>query len=206
MSLTLHSYRRCPFAIRVRMVLEEKGILYKVIEENLSHFSEELLLLHPEGKVPLLIHDGQAIHESAVITEYLDEAFPQVPLMPKAAMDRARVRLWTFWANQLLKPDLDAFKYEWKKLEPEPKAALLERLRKRVQELNEALKDQPFLMGQSLNLADIHVFPFYRQLQKCQPDFAQLLEPTPATEAWLARIVARPSFERVMATSPRPET
>lgn len=199
MSLVLHSYRRCPFAIRVRMVLEEKQIPYETVEENLSNFSARLLELHPEAKVPLLIHNGQAIHESAVITEYLDEAFPQNPLMPTDPGLRARVRLWTHWANQLLKPDLDGFKYEWKRLEPGPKAELHARLRKRVAELGTALEHQPFLMGRDLTLADIHVFPFYRQLQKSQPDFAQLLQPTAATEEWLARITSRPSFERVMA-------
>src|SRR4051794_33777782 len=98
-TLILHSYRRCPFAIRVRMVLEEKGIPYQLIEENLSHLSPELLAHHPEGRVPLLIHEMNSqklvVYQSTIITEYLDEAFPQSPLMPKDPKDRAKVRLWT---------------------------------------------------------------------------------------------------------------
>ncbi len=196
--LLLHSYRRCPFAIRVRMVLEEKGLTYKVFEEDLANPSPELTLLHPECKVPLLIHDGQAIHESAVITEYLEEAFPDPPLMPSDPRERARHRLWTFWANEILKPDLDSFKYQWRKLAGADRTALHERLKGHLAKLDEALASRPFLLGERLTLADIHVFPFYRQLQKSQPDFAALL-PSLHLDAWLDRITSRPSFERVMA-------
>lgn len=196
--LYLHSYRRCPYAIRVRMTLEEKGLPFEVFEEKLSDLSPELLRLHPEGKVPLLIHDGVPIHESSVITEYLDEKFPEHPLMPRDPLMRARVRLWTHWTDQLLKPDLDAFKYDWKDLDEEKKSALQSRLRQRVQELGSALASQPFLLGSELTLADIHVFPFYRQLQKSHPDFETLLNPPPQVNDWLLRITSRPSFERVM--------
>ncbi|MBL7714522.1 MAG: glutathione S-transferase family protein [Bdellovibrionales bacterium] len=198
MGLLLHSYRRCPFAMRVRMVLEEKGLRYQVFEENFSNFSEDLLRLHPEGKVPLLIHDGIPIHESSVITEYLDEKFPEPALMPRDPAARAQVRLWTHWADQILKPDLDAFKYEWKDLEPEKKSALQIRLQKRVQELAHALQNRPYLMGENLTLADIHVFPFYRQLQKSRPDFEALIVPAPAVNAWLNALISRPTFEKVM--------
>src|SRR4051794_35219908 len=112
-SLILYSFRRCPFAIRVRMVLEEKNIEYQKLEENLSKLSPELLALHPEGRVPLLVHerDGrrQVIFQSSIITEYLDETFPGspllAPLMPSDPMDRAQVRLWTYWCDQIFKPD-----------------------------------------------------------------------------------------------------
>ena len=41
-ALTLHSYRRCPFAMRVRMTLHEKSLPFEVIEENLKDKSEQL--------------------------------------------------------------------------------------------------------------------------------------------------------------------
>ena len=74
--ITLYSFRRCPFAIRVRMVLHEKEIPFKVIEEELKNLSPELLKLHPEGRVPVLVHGDLVIYESAIITEYLDDCFP----------------------------------------------------------------------------------------------------------------------------------
>jgi glutathione S-transferase len=182
------------------MVLEEKGLEYRLIEEDLSSLSEALLRLHPEGRVPLLIHRGRAIHESSIITEYLEESFPGhgPRLMPEDAGERAEVRLWTYWCNQILKPDLDAFKYERKRLVEAEWAALLERMTAHLSKLEAALAPGPFLLGKSFTLADVHVFPFYRQLQRAQPDFGALL-PTRALDPWLERIVGRPSFARVMA-------
>ncbi len=199
--LILHSYRRCPFAIRVRMALEEKGLPFQVIEEDLGNRSAELLRLHPEGAVPLLLHEGVAIHESSIITEYIDERFPEHPLMPSAAMGRAQVRLWTYACNEFFKHDVDGFKYEWKDLAEEAREALLARLRGFLSKMDEALARAPFLLGSELTLADIHVFPFYRQLTRARPDFASFFQ-YPRVDDWLARITGRPSFERVMAKIP----
>jgi glutathione S-transferase len=60
------------------------------------------------------------------------------------------------------------------------------------------LAKQAFLLGDTLSLADIHVFPFYRQIQKARLDFSTTYN-YPATNAWLDGIVKMPSFERVMA-------
>ena len=201
--IVLHSYRRCPFAIRVRMTLEEKGIPYTCIEEDLSNLSPELLRLHPEGKVPLLIHSGMAIHESSIITEYLDEISGSPYLMPAGALHRAQTRLWTYWCNELLKPDLDQFKYEWASLSEDGRSILVERIRGHLSRLTKALAVSAFLMGDQLTLADIHIFPFYRQLQKANSEFSRLFE-TQKVDEWLNRITSRPSFDRVMRKATQP--
>jgi len=179
------------------MTLEEKGLQYKTIEEDLRAPSAELLRLHPQGKVPLLLHDGVAIHESSVITEYLEDLFPDPTLMPQSPLGRAQMRLWTFWVNELFKPDLDSFKYKWEKLSEAEKANLLERLRAHLQKLELTLAENEFLLGTQFTLADIHVFPFYRQFEKAHANFANLFQPKFA-RAWLERITARDSFARVM--------
>lgn len=184
------------------MVLEEKALPYTVVEESLREPSSALLRLHPEGKVPLLLHGDTVIHESAVITEYLDETFPERPLMPSDPKARAVVRLWTFWCNCLFKPDLDAYKYQWEKLGEEEQAALTARLRAHLAKLEEALAHQAFLLGPELTLADIHVFPFLRQFRKARPEVLSHFPPG-KIDAWLERIFTRPSFERVMAKNPK---
>lgn len=195
--LVLHSYRRCPFAIRVRMVLEEKGLPYTTLEEDLSAPSADLLRLHPQGRVPLLIHQGLAIHESSIITEYLDENFGPPLLTPSTPSGRAMLRMWTFWCNELFKPDLDTYKYEWESLTPPAQAELSERMAAHLDKLDQALARSPYIMGAELTLADIHLFPFYRQLQKSRPEFQAQFK-TERLDRWLNSIVARPSFEQVM--------
>src|SRR5262249_61252848 len=54
------------------------------------------------GVVPVLVHDGHAIVESSVICTYLDEVFPDPPLMPKDAVERATMRLWCKLPDDIL--------------------------------------------------------------------------------------------------------
>ena len=184
------------------MVLEEKEIPFQTIEESLSDPSEELLRLNPAGSVPVMIHDGHSLLESAIITEYLDEVFPGKKLMPAAPLEKAHVRLWTKWCDIQFKPDLDLYKYEWPRLSPEQRQeehhqALISRMKEHLAKLNGALEKKQFLMGQELTLADIHVFPFYRQLSAVKPEIIPLQE-YPAVNNWLERIISRSSFQRVM--------
>jgi glutathione S-transferase len=199
-ALILHSYRRCPFAIRVRMVLEEKNLKYTTIEEDLSAPSAELLRLHPEGKVPLLIHGELAIHESSIITEYLEESFGPPDLLPRTPVERATLRMWTFWCNEIFKPDLDSYKYNWEDLTDLDRTTLNDRIRNHIEKMETPLSQHSFILGDDLTLADIHLFPFYRQLQKSRPEFRTQFK-TLHLDRWLEEITLRPSFERVMRKS-----
>jgi glutathione S-transferase len=190
------------------MVLEEKGIAYERREENLAELSEELLSMHPEGRVPLLVHETaqgkEVIYQSTVITEYLDEVFPGPKLMPLDPVLRARARLWTYWCDTLFKPDLDLFKYEFPKkgeartLKEEECTDLLKRLYEMLEHWDGALKSGQYLLGQEMTLADIHLFPFARQFTKLTPAFPGI-EKFTHLQAWLVKMVARPAFDRVMA-------
>jgi glutathione S-transferase len=83
-------------AQKVRIALAEKGLPY---EEHLmtlggDQFDPAYMKLNPNAVVPTLIHDGQPLIESSVILYYLDEAFPERPLMPAPPLARATVRLF----------------------------------------------------------------------------------------------------------------
>ena len=197
-SLILHSYRRCPYAIRVRMTLEEKELSYSVIEEKLSLKSEALLRLHPEGRVPLLLHGTQVLYESSIITEYIDDRFPDPPLMPHSAEGKAQARLWTYSCNTVFKPAVDAYKYQWKELDQTEKDGLKKKLLNYLARLENSLKQNPFLLGETLTLADIHVFPFFRQVTLAEKTIPELHE-SPILNHWLSRITSRPSFQATMA-------
>ena len=81
-------------AQKVRVVLAEKGLEYREHLMTLrgDQFDEEYMKLNPNAVVPTLIHDGRPVIESSVILYYLDEAFPNPPLMPADLHLRARVR------------------------------------------------------------------------------------------------------------------
>lgn len=83
-------------AQKVRIALKEKGQNFKdhLMMLRGDQFDPSYLKLNPNGVVPTLVHDGQSIVESSLILYYIDELFPEPPLMPKDARGRYRVRMY----------------------------------------------------------------------------------------------------------------
>ena len=95
MPLELHHAWRSSASRRVRLVLAEKGLPFTSHAMDLlrgDQHAPAYLALNPSGVVPALVHDGRVLADSAVIAEYLDEAFPLPPLMPPDPAGRAQVR------------------------------------------------------------------------------------------------------------------
>ena len=95
--LVLHHAWRSSASRRVRLCLEEKGLAYEshaVDLAKMEHHSPEYLKINPNGVIPTLVHDGRPLYESGTICEYLDEVFPEPPLRPGNAYERAAMRNW----------------------------------------------------------------------------------------------------------------
>ncbi|MCM2522505.1 maleylacetoacetate isomerase [Stenotrophomonas maltophilia] len=95
--IVLYTYWRSSAAYRVRIGLELKGLAWEARPVHLVRDGGEQHLdayrrLNPQQLVPTLLHEGHALTQSLAIVEYLDERFPQVPLLPADAAGRARVR------------------------------------------------------------------------------------------------------------------
>jgi glutathione S-transferase len=83
-------------AQKVRIALDEKGQKAKdhLMTLRGDQYKPAYLKLNPSGVVPTLIHDGVPITESSLILYYIDDAFPEPPLMPKQPHQRHRVRMY----------------------------------------------------------------------------------------------------------------
>ena len=87
----------------MRLCIEEKGLAYesRVVDlEKMEHHSPEYLKINPNGVIPALIHDGRSLYESGTICEYLDDVFPEPPLRPDDAYERASMRNWIRHADE----------------------------------------------------------------------------------------------------------
>jgi len=91
--LTLYHGRTSVCAIKARIMLAEKDLDWngKLLTLRGDQFDPEYLKLNPNAVVPTLVHDDKVIIESAVILYYLNDAFPNPPLMPVSAHDRSKV-------------------------------------------------------------------------------------------------------------------
>lgn len=94
--MKLHGYFRSSAAWRVRIALNLKGLDVEHVSHHLRHGGQRdpaYLALNPQGLVPTLeLDDGTVLTQSLAIIEWLDETRPEPALLPKAPLQRARVR------------------------------------------------------------------------------------------------------------------
>jgi RNA polymerase-associated protein len=155
---------RCPYCARVRIALAEKRLEFEAVEVDLGNRPQWLLELNPpNGRVPVL--DG--LPESEVIMEYLEERFPEQPLLPVGLEERARARMLVHRFDELLGRDYYAFR----RGDDNDLAAKLERLE----------------VGQSL-FADVAYVPWVIRARDLLG-----LELPERLAAWLAGLEQRPS-------------
>lgn len=90
------------YGMRARIALAEKGVRYEYKEENLMNRSPLLLQMNPiHKKIPVLIHNGKPICESAIIVQYIDEVWnDKSPLMPSDPYKRSQARFWVDYIDK----------------------------------------------------------------------------------------------------------
>ena len=89
---------------KVRIVLHEKGLTFEDIRLDLAkkeQLEPHYLVLNPNGVVPTLVDDGEPVVDSSVICEYLDEKYPQNPLAPSGLIQRANMRSWMRYLEEV---------------------------------------------------------------------------------------------------------
>jgi RNA polymerase-associated protein len=177
---TLYDAARCPYCVRVRIVLAEKGIAYDPVEIDLDDRPALLYAKNPLGKVPVLEEeDGLVLPESVVIMEYLEQRFPDPPLWPADPAQRALGRLLVERFDRLGDP--------YYALRRGEDAARVE-LGRRLGELDAVLEAQPFLSGAAYGLADVAYVPW---ILRAQAQLGVDLAPYAALGRWLEGLQRR---------------
>ncbi len=182
MSLVLYDAPRCPYCARARIVLAEKAVEFEVVEIDLSDRPAWIYEKNPAGKVPVLEEDGRPLPESAVVMEFLEERYPEPPLLPSDPADRAAVRLLVFRDRELTDPY-----YAFRRGETGAREALDSALAG----LDAVLAERPYLGGDEYGLADIAYVPW---LLRARDMLDVELAGFPSLAAWLARLEERPSI------------
>jgi glutathione S-transferase len=165
----------------VRIVLAEKGVPYDTVEIDLRDRPGWLYEKNPSGKVPVLEEDGWLLPESAVISEFLDERYPEPPLWPDDPGERAAGRLLVFRFDDFSKPY-----YAFRRGEDGAREAFEEELGF----LDELLAGMPWLTGRAFGLADVAFLPW---VLRARDVLGVSLERWPELSGWVERAAERPS-------------
>jgi len=99
--LVIHQYQVSPFAAKVRRCLHFKQVPFEVINYGLSGVGR-VRKLSAAGKAPVLEHNGRMIADSSDIVRYLEDRFPEKPVFPADADDRALAHVFEDWADESL--------------------------------------------------------------------------------------------------------
>jgi len=182
--LTLYDAARCPYCARARIALAEKGVEFEALEIDLNDRPEWIYEKNPTGRVPVVEEDAWILPESSVIMEYLEERYPEPPLLPADPGDRALARVWIFRHDDFTKPY-----YALRRGED----GAAERFEEQLSKLDAALERQPWLSGGEYGLADIAYVPW---VLRARDMLGVSFDELPAVRSWLDRLEQRPAIAR----------
>lgn len=198
MELTLISHTLCPYVQRAAIVLAEKGVAFQRRDVDLANKPEWFKALSPLGKTPVLLVDAQAIFESAVICEYLDETVAP-PLHPPDALTRARHRGWMEFGSAVLGTIWGFYSA--------PDAAALQARRDELTgkfaQIEQVLPGRgPYFAGEKFSIVDAVFGPVFRYFDVFeQIGEAGFFDATIKIQAWRHALAQRPSVQQ--AASPQ---
>lgn len=187
--LVLVSHALCPYVQRAAIVLAEKGVPFERRDIDLANKPDWFLQVSPLGKTPVLLVGDEAIFESAVICEYLeDTTLPR--LHPANALQRARHRSWMEVGSSLLAliaafynaPDEDTL------------VARATEIRSRLSQVEAALGDGPYFAGEVFGLVDAVFGPIFRYFDAFD-DLGEFgfFDDLPRVQRWRRVLAVRPS-------------
>jgi glutathione S-transferase len=202
--LKVCGFRVSNYHNKVLIALYEKGVAFEEDCSVTPSQKPEYLALSPMGKVPFMEVDGTRLIESAVILEYLEETYPQNPLLPKQPLARAKVRELVTVIElhlELVARRLYGGVFFGGTVSDGTKQSVEKDLAKGIHALKVLAKFDPFIAGKDLTLADcaaaVHL-PLVSLSTKLAygRDF---LEEVPQVKPYLKMLGERPAFAKVAA-------
>lgn len=198
----------CGFAVsnyynKVKMQLMEKGVPFEEVLVWASQ-DEAYLARSPRGKVPFIEVDGRTLAESSAICEYVEDAYPQNPLLPKDPFERAKVRELIVFLDlhvELVARRLYREAFFGGKISDETKEQVEKDLPRGIKAAMQLAKFAPYVAGPALTLADcsaVQHFPLVT-LATRKIYGRDFLEPYPQVAAYLKEMNQRPNVQKIAA-------
>ncbi len=208
--IKLYDFLSCPYGQKVRIVLAEKALSYDLVSVDLAQHENrkpDFLRLNPFGRVPVLVDDDTIVYDSTIINEYIEDEYPEPPVLPaigSSAM-RSRARSFEDFADTSFTPQVGQLIAEVSKPEGERDHARVQRLHQSVERvldyLNHELQGNSFLAGE-FSVADIGFAP--RMLVLGEIGIDVLGNNRGNVDAWIKRMIERPSIRNLQGVAAVP--
>ncbi len=192
--MTLYSGTTCPFSQRCRIVLYEKGMDFQIIDVDVLSKPEDLAVMNPYNKVPVLVERDLILHEANIINEYIDERFPHPQLMPADPVMRGRTRLFLHRFEQELFNHVEVLEGGNAKAADKARIAI----RDNLSQLSPLFAKQKFMLGDEFSMLDVAIAPLLWRL-----DHYGIVLPKQAASLlkYGERLFVRPAFIEAMTAS-----
>ncbi len=189
----LYSFRRCPYAMRVRMALSYANINVTIQDIELKNKPAKMLELSPKGSVPVLV-----LNNSTIIDESLDIMLWALNQSdPDGWLENSEQSLNLIRQNDGdFKKNLDRYKYP-NRYPDEDCSDAKNNATEFLTVLNNHLDKHKFLNGDQITLADIALFPFVRQCAHVDKDWFYN-QPWKPLISWLDENLSSPLFQKIM--------
>lgn len=193
--MNLYSGTTDPFSHRCRIVLYEKGMDFQVVDVDLFNKPEDIAVINPYNRVPVLVDRDLVLYESNIINEYIDERFPHPQLMPPDPIMRARAR-------QLLHTLEHELFIHIETLEKNQKGADKARSHVRDQLLQfvPIFAKQKYMLGDEFSMLDVAIAPLLWRLEHYGIDLGKTSAPL---MKYAERIFSRQGFIDALTPSER---
>ena len=203
MGAILYSFRRCPYAMRGRMGLKVSGLDYEHREIILRDKPQEMLDASPKGTVPVFIKDdGKVIEESL---DLLNWALSQNDPLGWMDCNIEDAQILITANDTDFKHHLDRYKYASRYSDDAKRGDIdmshRKEAEKHIQNLEDRLAKNSYLLGDKQTIADIAIFPFMRQFSNVEPDW-WAVAPYPKARDWLTRHTESELFKSIMTKYP----
>ena len=192
--MTLYSGTTCPFSQRCRIVLFEKGMDFQVIDVDLTNKPEDLAVINPYNRVPVLVERDLVLYEANIINEYIDERFPHPQLMPADPVMRARARLFLHnFEEQMFDHIADIESSNAKVAE---KARTI--VRDNLTQIAPIFNKQEYMLGDEFSMLDVAIAPLLWRLGHYGIELPKQAAPL---LKYAERIFSRPAYIEAMTPS-----
>ncbi len=192
--MTLYSTITCPYSHRCRIVLHEKDMDFQVIDVDPNNQPEDLAVMNPYGRAPVLVERDLILYESNIINEYIDDRFPHPQLMPADPVMRARARLFLYRFEQELFSHIDTIENKDQKASDRARALVSDNLTV----IAPIFEKQKYMLGDDFSMLDVAIAPLLWRLDhygiKLSKKAAPLLK-------YSERLFSRPLFIDALSAS-----